>query len=245
MRTVWGDHQRFFDTYFSAYPGKILLATAAAATRTATTGSPVGSTTSSMSRATAWAPLRSRAPSYSTAPSPSPSPRRPWSATPRRQGPRHLRLCHPERRRRTAQRPETGAGRPRPQGDRPDRGTGRDPLGTGTAQDPVGEDHAADIEEDRGGGCGGAGRHLDAGGSGGGGGVGGGAAALEHFPINLDHAPRQRSIWHIYAVRASVEPCLTTLEKFGAALFVRLRQPFFSVIRRRTKTATVSRGLSP
>jgi acyl-coenzyme A synthetase/AMP-(fatty) acid ligase len=22
MRTVWGDHQRFFDTYFSAYPGK-------------------------------------------------------------------------------------------------------------------------------------------------------------------------------------------------------------------------------
>lgn len=22
MRTVWGDHQRFFDTYFSAFPGK-------------------------------------------------------------------------------------------------------------------------------------------------------------------------------------------------------------------------------
>jgi acetyl-CoA synthetase len=22
MRTVWGDHQRFFDTYFSTYPGK-------------------------------------------------------------------------------------------------------------------------------------------------------------------------------------------------------------------------------
>ena len=44
MRTVYGDHQRFFDTYFSTYPASISPATAAAATPTATTGSPAGST---------------------------------------------------------------------------------------------------------------------------------------------------------------------------------------------------------
>ena len=45
MRTVWGDHGRFFETYFKAYPAFISPATAAAATRTAITGSPAGSTT--------------------------------------------------------------------------------------------------------------------------------------------------------------------------------------------------------
>jgi acetyl-CoA synthetase len=45
MRTVYGDHERFFQTYFSTYPGLYSPATAAGATRTATTGSPAGSTT--------------------------------------------------------------------------------------------------------------------------------------------------------------------------------------------------------
>jgi acetyl-CoA synthetase len=45
MRTVYGDHGRFFETYFSTYPASISPATAAAATPTATTGSPAGSTT--------------------------------------------------------------------------------------------------------------------------------------------------------------------------------------------------------
>ncbi len=40
MRTVYGDHQRFIDTYFRTYPGATSPATVAAATRTATTGSP-------------------------------------------------------------------------------------------------------------------------------------------------------------------------------------------------------------
>jgi acyl-coenzyme A synthetase/AMP-(fatty) acid ligase len=45
MRTVYGDHGRFFDTYFSTYPGKYFTGDGCRATRTATTGSPAGSTT--------------------------------------------------------------------------------------------------------------------------------------------------------------------------------------------------------
>ena len=45
MRTVYGDHQRFIDTYFKTYPGKYFTGDGAAATRTATTGSPAASTT--------------------------------------------------------------------------------------------------------------------------------------------------------------------------------------------------------
>ena len=59
MRTVFGDHKRFVETYFSTYRASISPATAAGATRTAITGSPAASTTSSTSPATAWAPPRS------------------------------------------------------------------------------------------------------------------------------------------------------------------------------------------
>jgi acetyl-CoA synthetase len=45
MRTVYGDHQRFIDTYFKQYPGYYFSGDGAAATRTATTGSPAASTT--------------------------------------------------------------------------------------------------------------------------------------------------------------------------------------------------------
>ncbi len=45
MRTVYGDHQRFVDTYFSTFPGRYFTGDAAGATRTAITGSPAASTT--------------------------------------------------------------------------------------------------------------------------------------------------------------------------------------------------------
>jgi acyl-CoA synthetase (AMP-forming)/AMP-acid ligase II len=61
MRTVYGDHQRFIDTYFKTFPACTSPATARAATPTATTGSPAASTTSSTSPATASARPRSRA----------------------------------------------------------------------------------------------------------------------------------------------------------------------------------------
>ena len=45
IRSVFGDHQRMIDTYFNPIPATTSPATARAATRTATTGSPAGSTT--------------------------------------------------------------------------------------------------------------------------------------------------------------------------------------------------------
>lgn len=41
-RTIYGDHQRFVDTYFSKFPGYYFAATAPAAIKTAITGSPAG-----------------------------------------------------------------------------------------------------------------------------------------------------------------------------------------------------------
>ena len=109
-------------------------ATVAAAMKTATTGSPAAWTTSSTSPVTAWAPPRS-------------SP--PWSATPAvaeaavvgmphpHQGPGHLRLRHPERRRRAVGRPQEGTRQARPHRDRPDRHSGRHPVGSRSAEDPL------------------------------------------------------------------------------------------------------------
>ncbi len=60
-RTLFGDHERFVHTYFTTFPARTSPATDAAATRTAITGSPAASTTSSTSPATAWARPRSKA----------------------------------------------------------------------------------------------------------------------------------------------------------------------------------------
>ena len=46
MRTVYGDHERFEQTYFRPTRASTSPATAASATRTGTTGSPAASTTS-------------------------------------------------------------------------------------------------------------------------------------------------------------------------------------------------------
>ncbi len=75
MRTVWGDEQRFFQTYFTTTGANISPETAAGATRMAITGSPVASTMSSTSPAIAWARPRSRA-RWSPMPG---SPKPPWS----------------------------------------------------------------------------------------------------------------------------------------------------------------------
>jgi acetyl-CoA synthetase len=45
MRTVYGDHQRFIDTYFKAYPGMYFTGDGCRATPTAITGSPAAWTT--------------------------------------------------------------------------------------------------------------------------------------------------------------------------------------------------------
>ena len=45
MRTVYGDHERFIQTYFTTFKGYYFTGDGAGATRTATSGSPAGSTT--------------------------------------------------------------------------------------------------------------------------------------------------------------------------------------------------------
>ena len=45
MRTVYGDHQRFIDTYFKAYPGTYFTGDGRRRDATATAGSPAVSTT--------------------------------------------------------------------------------------------------------------------------------------------------------------------------------------------------------
>ncbi len=62
-RTVFGDHERFVQTYFTAYPGKYFTGDGARRDADAITGSPAASTMCSMSRAIASARRRSRAPS--------------------------------------------------------------------------------------------------------------------------------------------------------------------------------------
>ena len=58
-RTIYGDHERFVDTYFKrVFPGYYSPATAPPRRKTAITGSPAGSTTSSMSPVTVWAPQK-------------------------------------------------------------------------------------------------------------------------------------------------------------------------------------------
>ena len=61
MRTVYGDHERFFQTYFTTYPGRISPAMARAAIRMVITGSPAGSMTSSTYRAIGWERPKSKA----------------------------------------------------------------------------------------------------------------------------------------------------------------------------------------
>ena len=81
MQTVWGDDQRFVDTYWTSIPGRswsTAPSTGASATRTATTSSSAAPTTSSTSPGTAWARARSKraSPAIRT------SPRWRWSAWP-------------------------------------------------------------------------------------------------------------------------------------------------------------------
>ena len=82
MSTIWGDDERFVQTYFTSIPGRLAYSTFDWGwwTRTATGSSWAAPTTSSTWPAIAWARARSRNPSTATRPSPS----APWSAWPTR-----------------------------------------------------------------------------------------------------------------------------------------------------------------
>ena len=67
----------------------------------------------------------------------------------RHQGPGHLRLRHPERRRSGQRRAAQGTGRARAQRDRPDRHARPPAMGAGPAEDALGQDHAPHPAQDR------------------------------------------------------------------------------------------------
>ena len=77
MRSVFGDHARFVQTYFATFEGKYFTGDGCRRDEDGTTGSPAASTTSSTCPATAWAPPRSKARWSPTRRSPRP----PWSVT--------------------------------------------------------------------------------------------------------------------------------------------------------------------
>src|SRR5690606_30047796 len=80
-------------------------------------------------------------------------------------GPGHLRLRDDDLRHRGHRRAAAGTGAVGEEGDRPDRDARRAAVRTVAAEDALGQDHAADLAQDRRGGCGEPGGYEYAGGS--------------------------------------------------------------------------------
>ena len=139
MRSLYGDHERFIQTYFTTFKGYLrhrrrrparrgrLLVDHRPGRRRDQRVGPSHGHGRGRERA-GLPPRRGR------------SRRRGLPA--RHQGAGHLLLRHAQVRRRAQRRPAQGAGRLGQEGDRPDRQPRRDPVGAGTAQDPLGQDHA-------------------------------------------------------------------------------------------------------
>ena len=144
MRTVYGDHQRFVETYFSTYKGYYF--TGDGCRRDAdgyywitgrvddvlnVSGPPAGYRRDRERAGGASQGLRGRGGRLSA----------------QHQGAGDLRLCHPDGGRdgrRCAERRAAAVGA---EGDRRDRVAGPHPVHAGTAEDAVGQDHAADFAQ--------------------------------------------------------------------------------------------------
>ena len=144
-RTLFGDHDRFVDTYFKTFKGMYFTGDGARRDEDGYYWITGGSTTCSTSPATAWAPPRWKARWSLTRR----SPRRRWSAcstTSRGRASMSTSPSTPGRAERGAAPGAEAMGSPR---DRSDRHAGCDPVGAGTAEDPFGQDHAAHPAQDR------------------------------------------------------------------------------------------------
>ena len=147
MRTVYGDHQRFMETYFSAYPNKFF--TGDGCRRDADgfywiTGRVDDVINVSGHRmGTAEVEILPRRPPESVG-----GGRGGLSA--RHQGPGHLCLCHADGRRSGQRRVAQGTRRLGAQGNRPDCCPRRHPVRAWTTEDPFWKDHAANSAQDRG-----------------------------------------------------------------------------------------------
>ena len=165
MRTVYGDHQRFIDTYFKTYPGKyftgdgcrrdagrLLLDHRPRRRRDQRRRPPARHRRGRERAGRARQGVGGRRGRLSA----------------RHQGPGHLRLCHADDRRAADRGAAQGTGAVGAQGDRPDRLARPDPVRAGPAEDALGQDHAPHPAQDRRGRVRQSRRHLDAGRSGGG-----------------------------------------------------------------------------
>ena len=147
MRTVYGDHQRFMETYFSAYPNKFF--TGDGCRRDADgfywiTGRVDDVINVSGHRmGTAEVEILPRRPPESVG-----GGRGGLSA--RHQGPGHLCLCHADGRRGGQRRVAQGTRRLGAQGYRPDCCPRRHPVRAGPTEDALGQDHAPHPAQDRG-----------------------------------------------------------------------------------------------
>ncbi len=146
VRTIYGDHQRFIDTYFSAYPGnyfigrrrtprrgRLLLDHRPRRRRDQRQRPPPGHRRSGERAGGAPESRRGRRGRLSA----------------RDQGPGHLCVRHADRRRNRQRRTAQGIDCLGTQGDRPDRHAGLPAVGARPAEDPLGQDHAAHPAQDR------------------------------------------------------------------------------------------------
>ncbi len=160
MRTVYGDHERFVQTYFSAYPGNYFTGDGCRRDEDGywwitgrvddvinVSGHRLGTAEVEIGAGRPRQGLRGR--------------RRRLSASD--QGPGHLCLCHADGRREPRRGPAQGAGRLGAQGDRPDRLARSHPVRPVPAEDPLGQDHAPHPAKDRRGRFLQSRRHLDPG----------------------------------------------------------------------------------
>ena len=159
-RTVYGDHKRFVDTYFSTYKGKYF--TGDGCRRDADgyywiTGRVDDVINVAGHRmGTAEVEFGACLPSQGLG-------GRSGRLSPCRQGSGHLLLRHADGGRDRVGRAQDRAARLGAQGDRPDRLAGSDPVRAGIAKDPLRQDHAANLAQDRRGRFLKSRRHLDAG----------------------------------------------------------------------------------
>ena len=158
-RTVYGDHERFVKTYFSAYPGKYFTGDGCRRDAdgyywiTGRVDDVINVSGHRMGTAEVESALVAHREGLGG---------RGRRLSPRHQGPGHLRLCHADGGRRADRSAAQGTRRLGAQGDRPDRLARPHPVLAGPAQDPLGQDHAPHPAQDRRERIRRARRHLDA-----------------------------------------------------------------------------------
>ena len=146
MRTVYGDHKRFEETYFSTYPNKYFTGDGCRRDGdgyywiTGRVDDVINVSGHRMGTAEVESALVAHESVSEAAVVGYPA---------RHQGPGYLRLRDPDGGENAVGRDAQGAGGPRPQGDRPDRVAGHHSVRARPAEDALGEDHAPHPAQDR------------------------------------------------------------------------------------------------